>query len=338
MRDIRENEIYIEEYIKVNGIEQFLYHSGTSYDNPVMLFLHGGPGVTESHHAYKVQDNWEKLYTIVHYDQRGSGKTLVKNPSDYPTMDILLKDVYEIVIYLKKKYKKEKIIIAGYSFGSIIGSLFTKEYPNDVLCYIGIGQVINMMENERLLYKKLKFDFERHGQRRHLKTLKNIGEYPERMYTKAMKHKYEIVENLQRKSSLAGGKGLFMILSFLKSPLFRIWDLKSFILSRKSNEKLVEFLMSFDIYDYSKDYKVPIFYILGENDWQVPTMLGKKYFKEINTSIKELFIIEKAKHRPMIENKKSFDNALYNIKNTINEINIKQKNLNLYNRSILEVK
>ena len=321
MRDIRKNKIYGQEFVKINGILQFLYHSGTNNDNPVMLFIHGGPGVSESSYAYLMQEEWEKDYTVVHFDQRGTGKTLVENPNKYPSMDDILDDTKEIVEYIKRKYKKEKVVIVGYSWGSVVGTLFTQKYPDDILAYIGIGQVIDMMENERLLYKKLKYDFEKLGKKRYLRALKKIGEYPEKLYSKTMRSKYDKVERLQRKSAIADGKSLFMIISFFRSPLFRLKDLKSFILSRKSNEKLIEFLMKFNLYDYSFEYKVPIFYILGEKDWQVPSMIAKKYFKEIKAPQKGIYIIENAKHRPMFENKAAFDNALKDISSEIKGLN-----------------
>ena len=70
--------IYFDEYRKINGIEQYLLHSGTSYDNPVMLFLHCS-GFPESLLAYKFQKKWENIFTIVNLDQRGTGKTFTRN-------------------------------------------------------------------------------------------------------------------------------------------------------------------------------------------------------------------------------------------------------------------
>lgn len=49
--------INIEEYAPINGINQYLYHLGTNYDNPVMLFLHGGPGSAESLFTRAFQEN-----------------------------------------------------------------------------------------------------------------------------------------------------------------------------------------------------------------------------------------------------------------------------------------
>ncbi|MMZ60162.1 hypothetical protein D1872_222370 [compost metagenome] len=78
--------ILIEEYVPINGIEQYLFHSGTNVDNPVLLYLHGGPGSVESLFTHLFQDQLEKIFTIVHWDQRGAGKTLIKNKDKYPTL------------------------------------------------------------------------------------------------------------------------------------------------------------------------------------------------------------------------------------------------------------
>ena len=116
--------IYFEEYIPINGISQYLFHCGTDYKNPVLLILHGGPGSAESIFSYTFQEKWENIFTVVHWDQRGAGKTLTENPDEdtFPTTEILLNDLKEICDYLKKKYNKKKIIlgiIASYAFCNI---------------------------------------------------------------------------------------------------------------------------------------------------------------------------------------------------------------------------
>ncbi|MCW9132409.1 alpha/beta hydrolase [Bacillus paramycoides] len=89
--------IYFEEYVPINDTNQYLFHSGTKYDNPVILYLHGGPGSVESLFAHAFQDRLEEIFTIVHWDQRGAGKTFIKNRDKYPTIDSMVKDLYEII-------------------------------------------------------------------------------------------------------------------------------------------------------------------------------------------------------------------------------------------------
>ena len=156
MKNKLKRKIYDEEYININGILQYLFHAGTDENNPVMLFLHGGPGSAESIFAYSFQEKWEEIYTVVHWDQRGAGKTLTKNPNSFPTMDLMLEDLYQIIQYLKARYNKGKIILLGHSWGSVLGSTFVLNHPEEVEYYIGVGQVVNMIENERVGYEKVK--------------------------------------------------------------------------------------------------------------------------------------------------------------------------------------
>ncbi len=100
--------IHITEFVAINGIEQFLYHSGKNAENPVLLYLHGGPGSSEALFAHMFQEKWEELYTVVHWDQRGAGKTLTRNPKAHGETELLLQDLLEIVRYLKRNYGKEK--------------------------------------------------------------------------------------------------------------------------------------------------------------------------------------------------------------------------------------
>ena len=172
--------IYFEEYIPINGISQYLFHCGTDYKNPVLLILHGGPGSAESIFSYTFQEKWENIFTVVHWDQRGAGKTLTENPDEdtFPTTEILLNDLKEICDYLKKKYNKKKIILLGHSWGSILGSLYIQSHPEDIEYYIGVGQVVDMLENEKVAYDKTKEAILKANNKHDLKKLNSLGEYP----------------------------------------------------------------------------------------------------------------------------------------------------------------
>lgn len=119
MKNKYNRTIFFEEYVHINGIDHYLLHSGTKYSNPLMLFLHGGPGFAESTISYIFQKQWEEIYTVVHWDQRGAGKTFTKNPNETSTFDLLLEDLFLIIQYLKERYKKQKLFCLG-----IHGELF----------------------------------------------------------------------------------------------------------------------------------------------------------------------------------------------------------------------
>ena len=88
-----------EEYVAVNDIEHFLLHYPKAPDAPVLLYLHGGPGSVESLFAYELDKVWGDLFTHVHWDQRGAGKTLRRNKKNGlpETMDQMLDDLHGII-------------------------------------------------------------------------------------------------------------------------------------------------------------------------------------------------------------------------------------------------
>ncbi len=101
--------------------------------------------------------------------------------------------------YLKKKYNKEKIVILGHSWGSVLGTLFVLKYPQEVLYYIGAGQVIDIVENEKIGYEKVRELIIKAGNKKDLDSLEKIGVYPEKNYEKPMIKKLQRIRILQGK-------------------------------------------------------------------------------------------------------------------------------------------
>ncbi|MDF2882816.1 MAG: alpha/beta hydrolase [Clostridiaceae bacterium] len=307
MKNKSKRLIYFDEYVSINGINQYLFHSGTKYDNPVILFLHGGPGSAESLFAYAFQEKWEDIFTVVHWDQRGSGKTLTKNPDKYPTIDLMIKDLFEIIQYLKKKYNKQKIIILGHSWGSVLGSMFILQYPEEVAYYIGVGQVIGFLENERVGYEKVKELI--------IKANEIIGDYPGDKYDSKFMGKCSKIRRIQGKYNLAVKVKFSMLITLFRSPIFKFSDLLALVKGFKANEKVLEFLGSFDLRSKPAEYKVPIYYILGGNDWQTPYVIAQEYFNRINAPYKNFYLIPNAGHMTMLDQSQLFFEALLEVNN-----------------------
>ncbi|MGZ9583169.1 alpha/beta fold hydrolase [Paenibacillus marinisediminis] len=307
--------ICLEEYVPINGISQYLFHLGTSSANPVMLFLHGGPGSAESLFTRAFQEKWEEIYTVVHWDQRGTGKTLTKNPDKLPTIDLLMQDLFEVIQYLKKRYNKQKIVILGHSWGSVLGSVFIRKHPDEVAYYIGAAQVVNMLENEQVGYNKVKEMIEQSGDKKSFKKLESIGEYPGNriVFNREFLKKCEKVRQLQGKYNLAMKIDLAIWITVFKSPIFKFSDIIAFMKIFKANAKLHEFLGDFNLRTEPAEYKVPIYYILGGNDWQAPYVIAQQYFKEIEAPSKGIFTIPDAGHMTMMEQPDLFFDALQEI-------------------------
>lgn len=312
--------IGVEEYALINGIHQYLFHAGTTDENPVLLFLHGGPGSAASLFAHAFQDNWEELFTVVHWDQRGTGKTLTRNPKNYPTLDVLLQDLLEIVHYLKGRYHKQKIVLLGHSWGSVLGSLFIKDHPEETAYYIGVGQVINKRASERLCYAKVKEVIVQANDQHALKKLETLGDYPgEQLDTQWLKKSLQL-RKLQGKYHLTRKSKVSPLKTLLTSPLFQFSDLTALINGNIANKELMNFLGIFDLHAEAAQYQVPLYYIVGEQDWQTPVALTQDYVQRITAPEKKIYVIPNAGHMPMVDQPALFLSILRDIKNRQDKI------------------
>ena len=143
--------------IPVGGTQQWISVRGRDSRNPIILMIHGGPASPEMQTSWTWQSDWEDYFTVVQWDQRGSGKSYVANdPATIgPTLSLkqISADAAEVVQYLRGKYGKTKIFVIGHSWGSLVGLTLAHEHPEWLYAYIGMGQVISGKENERVGYQ-----------------------------------------------------------------------------------------------------------------------------------------------------------------------------------------
>lgn len=304
---------YVEEYVCVGGIEHYLLHYRSKPEDPVLLFIHGGPGQSESFFAFVVEEYEARDYNIVYYDQRGAGKTWLRNKKSKPDTEILKRDLLEIVLYLKKQYGKDKIGILGHSWGSVLGSMFALEHPEHTLCYIGCGQVIDLMENERTGYAILKAAIEKGGNKKDRKKLEKIGEYPVQHFDWNVYRKMGQIRSLQGKYGLAQDFSRTVIDLWRRSPVMGVRDLVPFMTGVSVNMQLMREVMCFDLRKSGSCYQVPVYYVLGENDRQTPIEISRRYFEEVQAPGKKLYLIPDAGHAPMIDNVKAYREAVREI-------------------------
>lgn len=144
------------EAVSIGGIKQFVSMRGKDRRNPVLLILHGGPGFPTAPMAWFATHGLEDYFTVVHWDQRGAGKThLMSDPKRVaPTMKPkqFVDDTEELVAWLRKELNKEKIFVLGTSWGSYVGLEFALRRPEWLHAYIGMGQATNIPESERRGY------------------------------------------------------------------------------------------------------------------------------------------------------------------------------------------
>jgi pimeloyl-ACP methyl ester carboxylesterase len=151
------NGIDESRYVRIGGIDQWVQIRGEDKSNPVLLWLNGGPGGSTIANTYFFR-NWEKHFTLLMWDQRGEGKTFAKSGETVaPTMTIgrMTQDGIELTNYLRGRLHKDKIILLGHSWGSILGVHMARERPDLFAAYVGTGQVHQMRDDTMFAYARL---------------------------------------------------------------------------------------------------------------------------------------------------------------------------------------
>ena len=289
------NGIDLMEMVEIGGIQQALYFRGQNAENPVILVLHGGPGFTLMPFLHEFQYDWEYDFTVVHWDQRNAGKTYFANDHKAVSGTIdaqrALLDAHEVTQYVKQKLNKDRIIIMGHSYGTVLGTMLVQTYPEDYSAYIGVGQAVNMKDTIRIGYEKTLEAARAAGNQSDIDALEALAPCPPPGgYDETYQKRVLELQKYQDKYKL--GMGYELIIPLLTSPYYSLGDLRFILLDDKSSQgDLMRFLVEdFNVYDYGLSYSVPVYYIMGENDYQTPYPLAKELFTKIIAPDKAFFL------------------------------------------------
>ncbi len=281
-------------YVTIGGIEQWIQIGGDNPDNPVLLFLHGGPGAS-TRMAAAAWKSWERYFTVVHWDQRGAGKTFQRNGAEgcgQLTLERMIADGIEVAEFLLDHLRKEKIILVGHSWGSVLGIHMVKRRPELFAAFVGTGQLVNLQRNEEFNYARQLEWARAAGNDDALKALNEIGPPP-----------YDSDPNKLRvlrewADVLVPGKGDDVKpRPPLPSTDFSAQDrdalMKGFMFS---GMQLYKEFCAIDLPALGLDFEIPMFCIMGQYDQQTSMELAKVYFDAITAPQKKFMCIEGCHH------------------------------------------
>jgi pimeloyl-ACP methyl ester carboxylesterase len=264
------------QYVTIGGIEQWVTIRGWDRDNPVLLFLHGGPGDPTNPWTFAVFAPWEKEFTVVQWDQRGAGRTLRKSgPSVGPTMTVerMVQDGIELSEYLRKHLGKEKIVIVGHSFGSRLGIVMAGARPDLFYAYVGTGQVSDEVRNYSATYDALLKKAQALGNQEAMDELTRVGPPP-----------YKSGEGYRvqwRWANAFEGAGQFLNGTLglaLVAPGNSVQDINDSAEGQiLSGERLVPQLRSKGPKELGLEFSIPMFIFQGEEDFTTSTLLARQY-------------------------------------------------------------
>lgn len=294
-----------EEWIILNGVRQNIRILSQDIRHPVLLFLHGGPGACDRHLIIETQRALSEHYTLVMWDQRGSGKSFTSASLHQPVcVQDFIEDARALVDLLCKRFSKQKIAIAGHSWGTIIGLPLCANYPEHIGAYIGQGQFINGARNEEISYRFCLQEAKARGEKRICKKLENgapiDGRYPTQramMLQRNCLTRYGGGNYAQR-----GGLVQTLVLPLLKTPEYRLREIPGYvrglahlstalwdeIVARRYDETIVS-------------VQVPVLLTMGKYDYNTPAELARAWFDRLQAPQKYWVDFDHVAHSPILE-------------------------------------
>jgi len=303
--------------ITIGSIKQTILIRGNNVNNPILLYLHGGPGSTEMIPFRLAHRNLEKYFTVVSWEQRGTGRSFSRNISpESMTIDQFISDTHELTEYLLNEFGKTKIVLVGHSWGTILGLLTISKYPNNYYAYVGSGQEVNPFEGEKLGYEYVLLKSK--NNEKALKELIKINK-EDPYLTLDSKGQWFTNIKIQRKWLVALGGEIYNQSDYsllfnsrtLFAPEYSIIDfIKFFRGSVFSLKTMWPQVMGIDFNVQVKKVDIPVFFLQGRNDYNTPTSLFDSYFQLLEAPMKKVYYFEKSAHHPMYEEPEKYEDIL----------------------------
>lgn len=301
--------------LKIGGCSQSLLIRGKNINNPVLLFLHAGPGLSETGMFRNQQAILEDYYTMVYYDQRGAAKSYsLFLDSKTITTEQLIADIHELTQYLKKRFAKNKIILMGHSFGAGFGALVASKYPDDYCAYIGIGQPVNPVETDRLSYSWTFEQAKKENNQKALKELENVDGYwthkDQAGYFKGMMVNKRYVGYYG--GQIVGERSFVpIVLKGLLSKEYNLFDYVPYLMGMNFSGKASwEILITADLIKQAPVFECPFILITGRHDYNVTPSLTETYFNFVKAPYKKQYWFENSAHFPHFEEKEKFQEIM----------------------------
>lgn len=306
--------------VTINGTRQWLLIRGHDRTKPVLLFLHGGPGLPEL--SLLTGHDLEKRFVVVNWDQRGAGKSysadvFEKQAGQRPfTVETLVDDAAQVSRYLARRFSQPKIYLLAHSWGTFLGVLTVQKHPELFRALFCISQIAVQLEAEQLSYDWVLGQARQHQNNRQVNKLLRQGRppYPPDAWLDYLTWQRELV------ARYGGGmyKGHFFPL-FIRSILAcREYTLTDKIQYARGAQESVRFLwpavVATDLRKAAPALKVPYFLFQGIHDYQTPYVLARRYWVQLKAPRKQLFTFTESAHSPIFEEPdwflRCFDSAL----------------------------
>jgi pimeloyl-ACP methyl ester carboxylesterase len=292
--------------VPINGVLQGMVIRGRDASNPVLLWVHGGPGMPDYPLTQPYPINLEDLFTLVWWDQRGAALSYRSDiPPETMTIDQFIDDTIAVTDYLRGRFRQDRIFLLGHSWGSFVALQAAAQSPQRYRAYLGMAQMVHQLGSEKIAYDYMLAAYRERGDTDMVRKLEagpvTMARGTPEAYLKVRDtamHKLGIGTTHDMKSVITG--------IFLPS-----WRFRGYTLEEKVNLWrgrafsrsfwLWEQFLAVDVRKTVPTLKIPVYFLEGRYDYTCVTSLAKDYFEQLHAPVKGFYLFENSAHSPVLD-------------------------------------
>jgi pimeloyl-ACP methyl ester carboxylesterase len=292
-------------FVEINGVTQGMFIKSKNTNNPVLLFIHGGPGFPEYWLTHRYPTGLEDDFTVVWWDQRGSGLSYSPDiPPETMNYEQFISDTVEVTNYLRQRFGKEKIYLMAHSGGTVFGIQVAARHPEFYYAYIGMGQIVHQLESEQLAYQYALEQYKANGNTRMYQKL--IAAPP--TSTMPLPPAYDSLRD-EYMHDLGIGTTRDMD-SVITHIFFPSWLSRELTLREKVNlwrgkmfsaKMLRDTVFSMDLPQEVTEMDIPVYFFSGAYDYTCNYSLSREYLEQLNAPLKGFYLFQNSAHTPIFE-------------------------------------
>ena len=301
------NSIASIESIELNGVQQWLVIRGRDRANPVLLYVHGGPGDPETAALVHYDQSLEDDFVVVSWEQRGAGKSYparLANPAAVNAGQ-LLDDLHTLTGYLKRRFGQDRLYLVAHSWGTLLGIRAAQRYPSDYHALVSIEQTSNSAREEALMHEWVLEQARADGNQQAIRELSALsplenGALP--LADRVVRMKW--VEYYGGGLMHASNPSQTLTLVVLASSEYTEWEKINYL--RAEEFTLAQLFpdrnnLHTDLSTEIPTLDVPIYFVQGRYDHLVPMQVSRAYYESLRAPYKEYVVFENSAHSPIYE-------------------------------------
>lgn len=292
--------------VPINGVDNGMVIRGKDAANPVLLWVHGGPGMPDYLLTQRYPTGLEDLFTIVWWDQRGAALSYDPGiPSATMTIDQFIDDTLAVTDYLRQRFHQDRIHILGHSWGSFIALQAAARSPRRYKAYLGMAQAVHQLESEKVAYDFMLAAYTERGDTR---MVRKLDEAPVTMTNGTPEAYLRLRDTAMHRLGVGTTHDMKSVITgiFLASWRFRgytmrekvnLWRGRAF--SRSFG--LWDQFIGIDLRQTVPGLEIPVYFFEGKYDYTCVTSLARDYFVRLLAPVKGFYVFDNAAHSPLLE-------------------------------------